>query len=124
LDPEALSPGKQDKFQPLRDAYGAALPQRISEICVRWARVERGYDTTVDQREFQRLVHTFAGSAGTFGFHTLGDKARELEDFLNALEDCPKDERHAEIERRLAVLRSLAQARDASHSMSAKEEKW
>ena len=124
MDPESLSPGKQDKFQPLRNAYRAALPQRISEICVRWASVQRGYDTTVEQREFQRLVHTFAGSAGTFGFHALGDMARELEDFLNESDDGPKDQRHAEIERRLAMLRSLAQAQEVSRSMSAKEEKW
>lgn len=105
---EAPSPGQPDKFQPLRDAYGAALPGRIAQVCDAWARVKDNGSETVDWRELQRLVHTLAGSAGTFGFHALGDQARELEDFLSAPEDCAKDERAAAIERRLASLRSLA----------------
>lgn len=105
---EALGPGQQDKFQPLRDAYGAALPQRIAEICDGWAKVERGGGEAADWHRFQRLVHTLAGSAGTFGFQALGDQARELEEFLNAPENCPKDQRAAEIRHRLAALRSLA----------------
>lgn len=105
----APDPVQQDKFQPLRDAYGAALPQRIAEICDGWDRIERGAGEAADWHRFQSLVHTLAGSAGTFGFHALGEQARKLEDFLLAPEDCTKDKRAASIERRLATLRSLAE---------------
>jgi len=106
---ETLNTGKPDKFQPLRDAYGAALPGRITKICDAWARLEDVGAETVDWRELKCLVHTIAGSAGTFGFHAVGDKARELEDFMSGLEQYPKDERKAEIERHLAALRLLAE---------------
>lgn len=106
---EALGPGQQDKFQPLRDAYGAALPQRFAEICDGWAKVQRGGGEAADWHQFERLVHTLAGSAGTFGFHALGDQVRELEEFLNAPGNYPKDQRAAEIGRRLAALRSLTE---------------
>ena len=106
---EALTPDKQDKFQPLRDAYGAALPGRFVEIFNAWASVEQSGGKATDWSRFQRLIHTIAGSAGMFGFHALGDKARELEDFLNALQGYPKDERRAKIECGLAALRGLAE---------------
>lgn len=106
---EALTPDKQDKFQPLRDAYGAALPGRFVEIFNAWASVEQSGGKATDWSRFQRLIHTIAGSAGTFGFHAVGDQARELEDFMSGLEQHPKGERKAEIERRLAALRLLAE---------------
>jgi len=105
---EAFTPGKQDKFQPLRDAYGAALPGRIAEVCDAWTRVEGGGSEAVDWREFQRLIHTISGSAGTFGFDSVGAKARELEDFMSELEEYPRDERKAVIKCHLASLTLLA----------------
>lgn len=105
---EAPGPGQPDKFQPLRDAYRAALPGRIAEICDQWASLERGAALAPEPREFQRRVHTIAGSAGTFGLPAVGDCARELEDFLNASEDGPAEQRQVGIERRLARLRALA----------------
>ncbi len=106
---ETLSTGKPDKFQPLRDAYAAALPGRIAKICDTWARLDGIDAQAVDWRELRRLVHTISGSAGTFGFQAVGQKARELEDFMSGFEQCSEDERKAEFERRLAALRLLAE---------------
>lgn len=106
---EVRSTGQPDKFQPLRDAYAAALPGRIARICDAWTRLDGVGAEAVDWPELQRLVHTISGSAGTFGFHAVSDQARELEDFMSRLDQYPRDEHKAEIERRLAALRLLAE---------------
>lgn len=106
---EAVSSGQPDKFQPLRDAYRRVLPLRIAEICDSWASARRSSDNAANWHTFERLVHSLAGSAGTFGFQALGEQALELEDFLRSGENGAKGEREAEIERRLARLRSWAE---------------
>jgi len=106
---ETASAGQPDKFQPLRDAYRRALPQRIGEICDSWAGVGRNSDSAANWNTFEHLVHSLVGSAGTFGFQALGEQARELEDFLHNGKNCANSERTAEIERRLTRLRLLAE---------------
>jgi len=103
------TPGKPDKFQPLRDAYRRALPQRVGEICDSWASARRSGANAAQWQTLERLLHTLAGSAGTFGCQALGEQARALEDFLRSGANCDYSERTAEIERQLARLRLEAE---------------
>lgn len=107
--PDTTRTDKVDKFQPLRDAYAATLPQRIAEVCDKWASLARAVAPAPDWRELQRLVHTISGSAGIFGFHAIGDQARALEDDLETIDAQAPDQRQARIEACLERLRALAQ---------------
>jgi len=104
---------RRSKREALRGAYGAALPQRIAEIHARWEAIRRDYGDTAKWREFCRLVHTIAGSAGSFGFGTLGKKAHELAELLTACDGQPAAEQDADIGSRVVQLRSLAEKPDA-----------
>lgn len=72
---------KLAKLTALGSAFAAGLPERIDAMtaCLRTA--EEG-DPPQAPDELRHLAHSLAGSAGSFGYHRLGDKARELEDAL------------------------------------------
>lgn len=105
--------GRQDRREALRTAYGAALPRRIAEIQSRWDAIQRGHGDAPKWREFCRLIHTIAGSAGTFGFRALAQKARELEEILMARDSRIAAEPDADIGNRLVMLGTLAEKPDS-----------
>ena len=72
---------KLAKLTALRAAFAAGLPERMEAMmaCLRAAEAGDPHQTP---DELIRLAHSLAGSAGNFGYHRLGDKARELEEAL------------------------------------------
>ena len=66
---------KAAKQRALQQRFITELPARLDDIEREW----RVYRTTTDHALFHRLVHSLAGSAGTFGFVRLGTHARDLE---------------------------------------------
>lgn len=74
-----------DKLNALRQNYSQQLPQRIQEIKSLWRDLVNG-DKKPDLRQnFQRLIHSLAGSAGTFGYNLISEKARIIEHNLEKL---------------------------------------
>lgn len=76
---ELIPAAKLRKLEQLRAAYHAELPQRLDAIESCWAGVRSGHAAAAQVEELQRLVHSLAGSAGTFGMAALGQAARALE---------------------------------------------
>jgi len=85
------------------------------------ARCIRAGDADCDQlAKSYRILHRLAGSAGTFGFHSLGDEARDLELLVKSFVDDCSDLSYAlsvlneEFQRRLTDLRGFLDAGDAA----------
>ncbi len=74
-----------DKLKALRVTYKAQLPKRMTEIQLSWEALMRGDKTPDLRHNFHRLVHSLAGSAGTFGFMSVGEKARLLEHSIHSI---------------------------------------
>jgi signal transduction histidine kinase/HPt (histidine-containing phosphotransfer) domain-containing protein len=66
-------------FEDLRDGYRERLPARMEKLRQAWER--RDLATLVE------LAHKIAGSAGSYGFHGLGEAARTLEVRLRAVDE-------------------------------------
>ncbi|WP_395007432.1 diguanylate cyclase [Undibacterium sp.] len=68
-----------DALKALTQVYAAKLPAKLEEI----AAATRQFKSDLTDREnyilLHRLLHTMAGSAGTFGFPEMGESARVLE---------------------------------------------
>lgn len=62
-----------------RTAYLHALPARLGQLDTLARGLEDPGLRVSVLPELERLAHSLAGSAGTFGFDALGDAARELE---------------------------------------------
>ncbi len=80
---------KLAKLSALRADFVAALPDRISALAAGWRAVQAAGSWENDHAELTRLVHSIVGSAGTFGYHRLGEVARELEQLLVWLSQAP-----------------------------------
>jgi len=65
--------------------YRLALPLKFAEMESLWQRVEAGEAPAVLFAELNRVVHTIAGSAGTFGLTAVSVAARALEVALTPL---------------------------------------
>ena len=75
----------QQKLQELWEVYSAQLPAKLAEIERRWKALRAGEWSAAELQDFHRLVHGLAGSAGTFGYTQLGEKARLLEQALKPI---------------------------------------
>jgi len=73
---------KLAKLGTLRTAFAAALPGRLEAIEASWRIALTTHVWGDAYTELIHLAHSLAGSAGTFGFRRLGEKAKELEDCL------------------------------------------
>jgi HPt (histidine-containing phosphotransfer) domain-containing protein len=62
-----------------RTAYLHALPARLGQLATLERELENPGLRVSVLPALERLAHSLAGSAGTFGFDALGDAARELE---------------------------------------------
>lgn len=73
---------KLAKLQKLLDLFRLQLPQRLDEIDNAWQQVKQQAEPDSDSEVVTvliRLIHSLAGSAGTFGYAELGKLARRLE---------------------------------------------
>ena len=66
---------KAAKLRQLQESFAAELPARFTVLWQAW----NNGRPDPESGEFYRLVHSLAGSAGTFGFPQLGERARDLE---------------------------------------------
>lgn len=84
--PENFRIGKDPDaaLQAIQAAYAAQLPQRLQDIgaCVRQCLEEPGIAAHYDLLSMQ--LHRLSGSAGTFGFAELGQRATRLEMLLSS----------------------------------------
>lgn len=101
------------KLGALRAAFGAALPERIEAIAACWRKAEAASILEYAHNDLTRLAHSIAGSAGTFGYRRLGEKAKQLEENLTQLSRAsglPVAQQKAQITGLIDALRSLALA--------------
>lgn len=68
-----------DALRALAQVYIAKLPSKIEELKVANQRFQINPSDRENYILLHRLLHTMAGSAGTFGFPEMGEAARELE---------------------------------------------
>jgi diguanylate cyclase (GGDEF)-like protein len=80
------NPGElQAKLSALSDTYAAQLPEKIKNLQQSFIHLsEKEWDDRAFE-SFVRLVHGLIGSSRTFGFESLGDMARGLEEYLRPL---------------------------------------
>jgi diguanylate cyclase (GGDEF)-like protein len=68
-----------DALKALAQVYIAKLPAKLEEIVVSTQQFQHDPSDRENYILLHRLLHTMAGSAGTFGFPQMGELARELE---------------------------------------------
>lgn len=96
---------KASKLRALQTRFIEELPSRLNDIEHEW---QASHDTA-QNGVFYRLVHSLAGSAGTFGFLRLGTRARELELLLQQRnDDASGSIADAEIKQALTELQQIA----------------
>jgi len=79
-----VDPAYQGRLQALRDKYAASVPERMAAIRDALALCQRGLESPhIDQ--LHHALHSVAGSAGSFGFHALGNEARRIEQMVRAV---------------------------------------
>jgi len=100
-----VKPDKASKLRALQQRFIKELPDRLDVIEQQW----RTVNVADAKNDFLRLVHSLAGSAGTFGFFRLGDQAREIEMMIPQLSGSSADAGSNEaIEQGLLKLQELA----------------
>lgn len=75
----------QEKFRALQQGWQALLPARLKEAGERLQACRERPDDTQAVADLHRLLHTLAGSAGTFGFAAIGEHAKRAENALEPL---------------------------------------
>lgn len=75
----------QEKFRALQQDWQALLPARLKEAGERLRACRVRPDDTDALADLHRLLHTLAGSAGTFGFAAIGERAKAAENELEPL---------------------------------------
>lgn len=106
-----------DKIKALAKDYGAALPGRMKELetLARPLSAERPFEEIRQSlHEVCSLAHRIAGTAGTFGYQSVTDHARAIEESLRPV---IKAERTLSVDEmaatagRIEVLKELASAK-------------
>lgn len=86
----------QEKLHALEAVFSERLPERLADIDAALARcVVHAFRQEQDVDALHRLLHTLAGSAGTFGFVELGARARNCEYALDAIMSGDAPNEHA-----------------------------
>lgn len=106
-----------DRLKTLSGAYAQRLVSELETLAMLAEQLSEPPSSMVPYQQLHSLLHSLAGSAGTFGFAQLGHHARVLETQVAALLDDP----HAH-DQRLPVAQwviQLQQALDADNRQSA-----
>lgn len=95
----------KDKLQTLYYSYAKNLPYKLAKIENLWLNLQNHWDQKKIQ-ELHREVHNLCGSAGTYGYTTLGQATRQLEVYLKLLinNPTPSDAQLNDIDNLLAQL--------------------
>jgi len=70
------------RLSELNDKFAAGLPHTLGRLTGARAAFVAARPEPALVDEMHAVLHTLAGSAGTFGFHVLGQQARSLEQRL------------------------------------------
>lgn len=100
---------KAAKFVSLQEKFMAVLPERIAAIKNGWEHVKQQPEDTENLTELYRNAHSLAGSAGTFNFSRVGERAKDLELLLKQYRS--DDDTH---DLRLRIEQSLNQLIDSA----------
>ena len=101
-----LSADAREALTHLVQRYHGSLPNKQQDLENAYrAAVEAGW-TDEAIRQLKLLVHRLAGSAASYGFNTLGEAARELDQTLTYAQENPGEEHEHSINARYATLRS------------------
>lgn len=79
MSTDPVEPDVQTQLQVLRERYGEALPQRLSDIDAHWQQLCREGWSGQLAATLLRELHSLAGGAPTFGYPELGQTARAME---------------------------------------------
>ena len=90
----------------LRQKYADNLNSRMAEIQTTWEQFSQGEWNETAFKDFHRLVHSLAGSSGTYGLLDVSRAARALEICLKSLLEtgAPDEEQRAQVNLLLAGL--------------------
>ncbi|NEX62328.1 Hpt domain-containing protein [Noviherbaspirillum galbum] len=72
------------QIRALAQVFLDRLPEKLQELQQALHAVSKGGDALA-MKHLHLLMHTLAGASGSFGFHELGERARALEDRIDAL---------------------------------------
>lgn len=78
---------KAERFAQLKQQFVLQLADRLQDIRTAWDLVLKGDVELRNRYELVRLVHSLAGSCGSFGFPQLGKSCQKLEAVLLELND-------------------------------------
>jgi len=102
-----MSEDRESSIQALFLSYRESLPSLVDELNSTWKKINQQWDADL-AAEFDRKVHSLAGSAATFDLDNIGDVARKLEYTFKPLLDVNKDDsRRATVEQLLVKLKKI-----------------
>ena len=73
------------RLNALNDKFAASVPATLARLKAKRDNFKADAPDTELIKELHQILHTIAGSAATFGFRILGQKAREIEQRLRVL---------------------------------------
>lgn len=80
-------PGMQDTVDAFRERFLAGLPKQIADLAG-IARRMQDNPRADELPVLHKLLHGLSGTAGTFGFGELGDRARQVEEMVRSATAC------------------------------------
>ena len=105
-----MSEDIQSRIESLFLSYRESLPSLIEELELMWKKISLQWDADL-AAEFDRKVHSLAGSAATFKMTEIGEIARELEAaFKPLLNERDDDVRQEKTEQLLFKLKQLIES--------------
>lgn len=72
----------EQRMQILHDKYCRQLPEKYNEIESSWQQYQNDLAKSEFIEIFYRLIHTFKGTAATFGFNTQADICYKIQKIL------------------------------------------
>ncbi len=96
------------KLQTIRNLYVADLPQKINNMRLAWHKVIEQKDTN-DLRQLRIMIHSLAGSSGSFGLPQIQQQAEQLEALLGHI-TFNDEQQKSKIEQHLDIMQQSAQA--------------
>ncbi|MGK5026217.1 Hpt domain-containing protein [Janthinobacterium sp. RB2R34] len=84
-----IDPDFRARLRALNDKYAASLPALMQAIAAAQARCDTEGPRLEPLTALHRALHAVAGSAGTFGFASLGQECRRLEQLVRQLLNHP-----------------------------------
>ncbi|MCK4744135.1 MAG: Hpt domain-containing protein [Sulfuriflexus sp.] len=85
---------RQSRIAALFQSYRENLPTLLAELESAWTTLQKGWDAEL-AAEFDRKVHSLAGSAATFELTEIGTAASELEHCFKPVLDMEYDTSHS-----------------------------